>query len=255
MSRIRTIKPDFPASASVGRLSRDARLFIVQLWTETDDEGRLEFLPRKIAGILYPHDDDVTPADIERWAAECESEGMILRYTVSDRTYLFVTGFPRHQKINRPSPSRIPPPPDTNTHGTLSESSVSPQRELSAGNRKVESGSRKSSPSGEEAPAGALDPFGFLPESHRTPEVESAWADFAAMRRRKRYGAWQEETLQAQCKQWAGYSPEEVAAALSESARSEWKGVFPKKHKKTGGGTVQDKALATMEAIYGTGSN
>ena len=40
MARIRTIKPDFPHSESMGRVSRDARLLFVMLFTIVDDEGR-----------------------------------------------------------------------------------------------------------------------------------------------------------------------------------------------------------------------
>jgi hypothetical protein len=37
VGRIRSIKPEFPQSESVGRLSRDARLLFVQLWTICDE--------------------------------------------------------------------------------------------------------------------------------------------------------------------------------------------------------------------------
>jgi len=40
MARIRTIKPEFPHSESMGRVSRDARLLFVMLFTIVDDEGR-----------------------------------------------------------------------------------------------------------------------------------------------------------------------------------------------------------------------
>ena len=41
MGRIRTIKPEFPQSESMGRVSRDARLTFILLWTMADDAGRL----------------------------------------------------------------------------------------------------------------------------------------------------------------------------------------------------------------------
>ena len=40
MPRIRTIKPEFPQSETIGRLSRDARLLFLQLFTLVDDAGR-----------------------------------------------------------------------------------------------------------------------------------------------------------------------------------------------------------------------
>ncbi len=41
MARIRSIKPEFPQSESMGNVSRDARLTFIQLWTLADDSGRL----------------------------------------------------------------------------------------------------------------------------------------------------------------------------------------------------------------------
>ena len=35
VARIRTIKPEFPQSESVGRLSRDARLLFILVWSRS----------------------------------------------------------------------------------------------------------------------------------------------------------------------------------------------------------------------------
>lgn len=60
MGRIRTIKPEFPQSESVGRLSREARLLFLLMLTIADDEGRMRGNGRFIAAQLYPYDDDLT---------------------------------------------------------------------------------------------------------------------------------------------------------------------------------------------------
>ena len=49
MARIRTIKPEFPQSESMGRVSRDARLLFVQLWCICDDHGRTRAASRMLA--------------------------------------------------------------------------------------------------------------------------------------------------------------------------------------------------------------
>ena len=56
MGRIRTIKPEFPQSESVGRLSRDARLLFILLWTLVDDSGRTRGGYQLLASLLYPYD-------------------------------------------------------------------------------------------------------------------------------------------------------------------------------------------------------
>ncbi len=109
MARIRTIKPEFPQSESMGRVSRDARLCFVLLWTLADDEGRARGNSRMLASLLFPYDDDA-PGLIDDWLAELEGEGCIDRYMVDGTAYLQVRKWLSHQKIDRPSPSKVPPP-------------------------------------------------------------------------------------------------------------------------------------------------
>ncbi|UGQ44957.1 hypothetical protein [Massilia endophytica] len=107
MARIRTIKPEFPQSESMGNVSRDARLTFLQLWTIADDEGRLRGNSRMLASLLFPYDDDA-PALIDGWLAELEREGCIVRYQVGSQNYLQIANWLIHQKIDKPSKSKIP---------------------------------------------------------------------------------------------------------------------------------------------------
>ena len=107
MARIRTIKPEFPQSETIGKLSRDARLLFVQLWTLADDEGRTRAASRMLASLLYPYDDDA-PDLIEGWLEELERESCIVRYVVEGSTYLQVNNWLKHQKIDRPGKSKLP---------------------------------------------------------------------------------------------------------------------------------------------------
>ncbi|TAL01838.1 MAG: hypothetical protein EPO08_09110 [Rhodospirillaceae bacterium] len=107
MARIRTIKPEFPQSESMGRVSREARLLFILLWTICDDSGRARASSRLLASLLYPYDSDA-PALIEVWLTELESEGCLRRYEVDSNTYVDVPNWLKHQKIDKPSQSRIP---------------------------------------------------------------------------------------------------------------------------------------------------
>lgn len=107
MSRIRSIKPEFPQSETIGRLSRDARLLFVQLWTVSDDEGRTRAASRMLASLLYPYDDDA-PALMDGWLEELEAAGCIRRYASDGSSYLEICNWLKHQKIDRPSKSKIP---------------------------------------------------------------------------------------------------------------------------------------------------
>lgn len=112
MARIRTIKPEFPQSESMGRVSRDARLLFIQLWTLCDDEGRSRGDARLIKGLLYPYD-EIKFSQIDGWLDELQAENCIIRYDVEGSRYLAVRNWLNHQKIDRPSRSKIPEPPET----------------------------------------------------------------------------------------------------------------------------------------------
>ncbi len=107
MARIRTIKPEFPQSESIGRLSRDARLLFVELWTICDDSGRTRGNSRMLASLLFPYDEDATKL-IEGWLMELEREHCIVRYSCEGDVYLEVRNWQKHQKIDKPSPSKHP---------------------------------------------------------------------------------------------------------------------------------------------------
>lgn len=107
MARIRSIKPEFPQSESMGNVSRDARLTFLQLWTIADDEGRLRGNSRMLASLLFPYDDDA-PSLIDTWLAELEKEGCIIRYKSTGQSYIQICNWLIHQKIDKPSKSKIP---------------------------------------------------------------------------------------------------------------------------------------------------
>lgn len=129
MARIRTIKPEFPQSESMGRVSRDARLLFVMLWTIADDSGRLRGNSRMLSSLLFPYDDDARGL-IDGWLAELSSEGCVTVYKVGGDTYVQVCNWLNHQKIDKPSRSKIPP---------FDESSriLANPREVSSGDQRI----------------------------------------------------------------------------------------------------------------------
>jgi hypothetical protein len=109
MGRIRTIKPEFPQSESIGRLSRDARLLFLQLFTIADDAGRCRASIRGLASALYPFDEDSTSL-LRGWLDELEAAGKIVLYEAEGSSYLYIPKWLDHQKIDKPTPSRLPEP-------------------------------------------------------------------------------------------------------------------------------------------------
>ncbi|WP_316210129.1 hypothetical protein [Bradyrhizobium sp. SZCCHNR3054] len=60
-----------------------------------------------LASLLYPYDDDA-PALIGGWLDELERQGMIRRYVVDGYDYLEIVKWLEHQKIDRPTKSKMP---------------------------------------------------------------------------------------------------------------------------------------------------
>jgi hypothetical protein len=110
MPRIRTIKPEFPDYESIGRCSRDARLLLLLLNTQADDEGRLRGNHRYLAHKLFPYDTDAE-GKIGGWLAELEAADEIQAYPFERDTYVSLTNWARDQKIDHPNASRRPSPP------------------------------------------------------------------------------------------------------------------------------------------------
>ena len=107
MARIRSIKPEIVQSQSLARVSREARLTFILLMTQADDSGRLGGSSRMFASLLFPADEDA-PKLIDGWFAELEAVGCIRRYSVDGAEYLDLPKWLKHQKIDKPSPSRLP---------------------------------------------------------------------------------------------------------------------------------------------------
>lgn len=113
VARIRTIKPEFWEDEVVGCLSRDARLLFVATWNIADDEGLLRWSAAYIKASAFMYDDDIQIKDAQRLMGEIVEAGLVHAYNAgkAQQPFAYIVNFQKHQRINRPSPSRLPPPP------------------------------------------------------------------------------------------------------------------------------------------------
>ncbi|MEU9606314.1 hypothetical protein [Streptomyces sp. NPDC048057] len=109
MARIRTIKPEAFVSESLAVVSLTAERTFLGLLTQADDQGRHRDHAAIIAGQLWALRPEHTPSDVETDLAQLADAGLICRYKAPDhKRYLHVVTWHQHQKINRPSKSRLP---------------------------------------------------------------------------------------------------------------------------------------------------
>mgnify|MGYP006921293390 CR=1 FL=1 len=142
MPRIRTFKPEFFTSYSVGQLSRDARLLLFGLISQADDEGRFRATPRLLAGAIFPYDADAIRV-VKRCLPEIAKQGIAQLWSTRDGEFGVLTSFPRHQRIDHPSKSKLPnPPKETETERISREASENVPRTLTEGSGIKDQGSR-----------------------------------------------------------------------------------------------------------------
>jgi hypothetical protein len=110
--RIRTIKPEFWEDEGIGLLSRDARLLFAATFNMADDEGLLRWTPAFIKSQAFIYDDDVTAVVADLLMKELEAAGMVYAYVggKAHQQLGMVVNFHRHQRVNRPQPSKLPAP-------------------------------------------------------------------------------------------------------------------------------------------------
>lgn len=109
MARIRTIKPEAFFSESLAEVSVEAERTFFGLLTQADDHGRHRDNAAIIAGLLWPLRAEHTSVHVEDDLHQLASAGLICRYTGCDgRRYLHIVTWSEHQKIDKPSQSRLP---------------------------------------------------------------------------------------------------------------------------------------------------
>lgn len=112
MPRIRTVKPEFWEDELLGVMPRDARLLFIATFNMADDEGILRWTPAYIKAQAFMYDDDLTLKDVDQLMRCLTDTGLVFPYVggVAQQQMAVVVNFRKHQRINRPQKSKLPPP-------------------------------------------------------------------------------------------------------------------------------------------------
>ena len=197
--RIRSIKPEFWESESLGRVSREARLLFIGLFSCCDDHGRARASSRLLASRLFPYDDDALKK-LPSWIAELQKEGCIRIYKANDETYLDIPKWLNHQKIDKPSASKLPP-----FEGIREDSREFEKNSLGTGNREEEQGKEKEQVASREL----------------SPELEAFRLRVGAMVRRRPETKWSPKELKALKEVFDLNTPEEDIKLVEARYRSD----------------------------------
>lgn len=126
MARIRTIKPEFYQDEDLATVSEPAFILAAGLLNHADDEGYFKAHPGLIKAAVFPLREP--SVNIHGMLTELSNVGYIRLFEGSDgKQYGRITNFTKHQKVNRPSPSKIKP------LQRFTENSVNPHGGLTPG--------------------------------------------------------------------------------------------------------------------------
>ena len=103
MARNRMIKPEFWASETLMRVSRDARLTFIGMWNFCDDYGFCLSSTRSIIGDIYPYDESVTEQKLKSWLAELVEVKLLIPVDYKTKKLFFVKGWGEHQTVQHKS--------------------------------------------------------------------------------------------------------------------------------------------------------
>jgi uncharacterized phage protein (TIGR02220 family) len=137
MNRIRTLKPEIHGHRKTGPLSHLHFRLFVGVITAADDEGRFVADAEQLRVLIFGYH-RIRAAELEAGLKHLETLGLVKLYTAAGTPYGWLPSWHDHQRINRPTPSKLPPPPteaSVSTHGAISEDSVSPHGALTEASR------------------------------------------------------------------------------------------------------------------------
>lgn len=103
MARIRTIKPEFWVDDQIVELDFVTRLLFIGLWNFVDDEGYIEYKPKRIKMQVFPADE----IDVSGNLRSLLESSRIEEYDSDQGHLLKVTNWERHQKVSHAAPTRF----------------------------------------------------------------------------------------------------------------------------------------------------
>jgi len=131
MARKRMIDPSIWTDEGMAELTPRQQLLYIGLFSNADDEGRLKASPAALRLTLPTLYSAVPTAEIaEDTAAVVGAMRRLIRYEVDGRTYIAFRNYRQWQRIDKPSASILPEPPEeqedsTSVRRAFDDSSVS----------------------------------------------------------------------------------------------------------------------------------
>lgn len=105
MPRIRTIKPEFWTDEKVVELDPWARLLFIGLWNFADDQGYIQYSPKRIKMQIFPGD----TTDVVPLLASLLDAGLLAAFDSPIGRLLHIQSWSKHQKVSNAASPRVDP--------------------------------------------------------------------------------------------------------------------------------------------------
>lgn len=132
MARKRMIDPNIWQSEDFSKLSTLGKLVFIGLFSLADDEGRGRSNPIYLKSTLFPYEEGIRSADIDKTLSEISSNMSVIFYSCDGSSYYSLYNWNTWQKIDRPSASKIPEYDSQTMQRTFAENSSNIRRALSS---------------------------------------------------------------------------------------------------------------------------
>lgn len=113
------ISPQIWDSFSFAELSDLAKILFISLISHADDEGRGIAGAAYIKNITFPHDETRRVAEVQKALSEIALHTSTQFYQVEGRDYYALLNWTEYQKVDKPSKSKLPPPPSVGEGGAI----------------------------------------------------------------------------------------------------------------------------------------
>ena len=138
MARKRMIDPSIWQSEDFGKLSTLAKIVFIGLFSLADDEGRGRCNPVYLKSTLFPYEENIRSADIDKTLSEISSNMSVVLYSCDGSSYYSLLSWDTFQKIDRPSQSKIPGYNENTMELLFDEHSTNKRRVVAPNKKRIE---------------------------------------------------------------------------------------------------------------------
>jgi hypothetical protein len=103
MARIRSIKPEFWTDEKIVELDFVERLLFIGLWNFADDQGYLDYSPKRIKMQIFPGDN----VDVVEGLKKLHEVSLIEAFDGPRGVVLWITHWMKHQRVSNPAKPRF----------------------------------------------------------------------------------------------------------------------------------------------------